>query len=103
MSHTYYITCIQKNFPHETRITQVGAFQYNQATNQLINFQYFSREQVVDLILHHSNQFFTATRLPNDTYQQGQQVQVYQLEQEFFLKTIPNNIPGDNLGELPNC
>ena len=61
-----------------------------------------TRLQVVSLINNSGFEVYTATLDSKNKLQHGAEVIAYPIDKEWFLKTIPNDTPEDNLGELPS-
>lgn len=82
----------------ETRIVEVRRWKVEE---QLTNRETVSRKKVVRDIDYRGVEYNTAIQTDEGTWTPGDDVHVYEIDGEKFIRTEPSDTPEDNLGGLP--
>lgn len=81
-------------------IIEVKVFRHDAQENKLYDKEIMSREDVIAEITSDMT-FVTAIKGSNGKYSKGSNVETILVNRTRYLRTDQNNIPEDNLGNLP--
>lgn len=95
----YVITKVRYDDDH-SRITKLRRGTYNSTTNNIGTRSTVSRRKVVDSI-EANNQHYTVPPDGSGGYEWGDNIEVFSLGGEKFIRTDGSNIKSDDLGNLP--